>query len=220
MTPERGDSKTSARGRSPVRNSAGPSRPLSQRSPASFPTGMASTPGTRLHTPRRRASFFDYFPRHLPTEPDEGSNTAWADSLLQRGLEGQDTASRGRPSPAPTSGTSSIVTSQGPSRRRSNALVEVPESEKELEEDDVAVNGLPADKRSLVQDQEADIREPPVCSEATAQDQLIDEQVENVGGPPPERHDFALGRPKVDGSADSDERGVSPTGEDSDDKKP
>lgn len=111
----------------------------------------------------RRPSLVDCFPRQLPNKPNGGSNTALADNLLRRSLTGQDAAMERRPPPAATSGTSSLGASHATSRRRSDALGEVPEGEKEA----------------------------PSASEPTDQVELINDQIEDAHGPLPERRDFA-----------------------------
>lgn len=83
-------------------------------------------------------------------------------------------------------------TFQATPRRQSDALMEVPGSEKEFE-DATSLPGL-----SVASDPVANLREPLGCFEPTAQSHLIDEQVEAAGGPPPKRHDFTLDGPKGD----------------------
>lgn len=160
-TPATETAKNSTRNASPRSTSAGPSRPFSQQSATSSRQALA--PGPSFPGLGHRASLVDCFLRQLPNEPNEVSNTAMADSLLRRSLTEQDAVNRGWPSSAPTSGTSSVGASRTTSRRRSDALVEVEEVEKE----------------------------EPGASEPTAQVDLINDQIEDVGGRPPERCDFA-----------------------------
>lgn len=98
----------------------------------------------------------------------------------------------GASSSVPSSRMSSKCTSQPTSRRRSEALVELPETEKEYEEDVPCVMEFEAE-RCPVASHRTGMEEQPGYSESICQNDLIEEQMESVGGPPPERHDFALG---------------------------